>query len=162
MIITPEERSKRTVKIITQNRKARHEYMIVSTLEAGIMLQGTEVKSLRAGKCNLSDSYADFPSKSHNELYLLHCHISPYDFGNRENHDPMRPKKLLIKDNEAIKLRAAIQEKGMTVVPLSLYFSGPFVKVELAMAKGKKLHDKRADIKDRDIQREMRRRSNDN
>lgn len=161
MIITPEQRSKRIQKIVAQNRKARHEYTVISTLEVGIELRGTEVKSLRAGKCNLSDSYADFPSKSHNELYLLHCHISPYDFGNRENHDPLRPKKLLLKANEAIKLRAAIQEKGLTVVPLSLYFSGPYIKVELAVVKGKKLHDKRADIKERDINREMRRRGND-
>lgn len=152
-----QSQKERKKKLVAQNRKARYEYEIMSIYEAGIALLGTEVKSLRAGKCNLSDSYAEFPNRNSLELYLLNCHISPYDFGNRENHTPLRSRKLLLHSHELQKIRTAVQEKGMTVAPLSVYFFGPYVKVEIAVVRGKKLHDKRHDIKNRDADREMRR-----
>lgn len=147
----------RPIKLISQNRKARHDFEIISKLEAGLVLQGTEVKSLREAKCNLQDAYAYFPSKTENELFLVNLHIAPYDFGNRENHQPRRQRKLLVNAKEAKKLRAAIQEKGLTVIPLSLYFSGQFVKAELAVVRAKKKYDKREDIKKRDTDRESKR-----
>lgn len=147
----------RKTKVIAQNRKARHDFEIISTLEAGIILTGTEVKSLRAGKCNLQDSYVLFESKYARAPKLMGAHISPYDHGNRENHNPTRDRVLLLHDKESTKLKQAIQEKGMTVIPLSMYFSGPYVKVEIAIVRGKKLHDKREDLKKKDIERDMRR-----
>ena len=147
----------RPLKLIAQNKKALHEYFVLQKTEAGIVLQGTEVKALRAGKANLKDAYAAFPEKNSDEMYLMNLHISPYDFGNRENHAPLRPRKLLVSKREAVRLRQAVQEKGLTIVPLSLYFSGPYVKVELAVVKGKKLYDKREDMQKRDIERAMRR-----
>ncbi|MBS1538197.1 MAG: SsrA-binding protein SmpB [Bacteroidetes bacterium] len=150
-------KTERRIHVIAQNRKARHEFEILYTVEAGIALTGTEVKSLRQGKCNFQDSYAGFLSNSNDEMTLINLHISVYDHGNRENHLPQRPRKLLIHAKEAIKLRSAIQEKGLTIIPLALYFSGPYVKIELGVARGKKLYDKREDLKQRQLDREMRR-----
>jgi SsrA-binding protein len=152
-----EKPQNRKIKIIAQNRKARHDYEVVSTLEAGIVLTGTEVKALRAGQCNLQDSYAAFQDKNSTTLLLMGAHISPYDHGNRENHEPRRTRTLLLHQREILRLKQAIQEKGLTIVPLSLYFSGPYIKVELAVVKGKKLYDKREDSKKRDVERELRR-----
>ncbi|MBU3698440.1 MAG: SsrA-binding protein SmpB [Candidatus Kapabacteria bacterium] len=148
----------RTIRTIITNRKALFEYEVLDRFEAGIALVGTEVKSLRAGKVNLADAYAIFPDKRSDELYLVGLHISPYDFGNRENHEPLRKRKLLLKHHELRRMREGIEEKGLTVVPLSLYFSGPYVKVELGLVRGKKLYDKRAATKEREQKREMKRR----
>ena len=147
----------RVIRPIAANKKALHDYMVLQKFEAGIVLTGTEVKSLRAGKANLKDSYATFPTKNSDEFVLMNLHISPYEHGNRENHNPLRPRRLLVKAKEASRYRQAIQEQGLTIVPLSMYFSGPYVKVELAIVKGKKHYDKRADMKERDAERAMRR-----
>ncbi|MEY3386325.1 MAG: hypothetical protein RIR53_1136 [Bacteroidota bacterium] len=151
----------RTIRTIITNRKALFEYEVLDRFEAGIALVGTEVKSLRAGKVNLADAYAMFPDKRSDELYLVGLHISPYDFGNRENHEPLRRRKLLLKQHELRRMREGIEEKGLTVVPLSLYFSGPYVKVELGLVRGKKLYDKRAATKEREQKREMKRATSD-
>ena len=151
----------RTIRTIITNRKALFEYEVLDRFEAGIALVGTEVKSLRAGKVNLADAYAMFPDKKSDELYLVGLHISPYDFGNRENHEPLRRRKLLLKQHELRRMREGIEEKGLTVVPLSLYFSGPYVKVELGLVRGKKLYDKRAATKEPEQKREMKRATSD-
>jgi SsrA-binding protein len=153
-VTRPQERPR---KLVSQNRKARFEYFITDTIEAGIALQGTEVKALREGKCNLQDSYALFEGKFTPELFVLGMHISPYEQGNIFNHQPTRKRKLLMKRQQLDKLHSRSQEKGYTLVPLSVYFSGPYAKVEIGIAKGKKQHDKRADIKDRDVKRSLRR-----
>ncbi len=150
----PEGRKRR---IIAQNKKARHDFEIITTYEAGIVLQGTEVKSLREGKCNLQDSYAIFPKNASNEMSIIGMHISPYHHGNRENHEPLRERKLLLHEKEVFRLRQASQEKGLTVVPLSIYFSGQYVKIEIATARGKKLYDKRSSEKEKDTKRELQR-----
>ena len=147
----------RTERIIVTNRKALHEYEILQRFQAGIQLTGTEVKSIRAGKISLAEAYATFPSRTSDELLLLGMHINPYDFGNRENHEPMRPRKLLLHRHELHRLRIATEEKGLTIIPLSVFFSGPFIKVELGFARGKKLYDKRESIKERDEKRRMNR-----
>lgn len=147
----------RKKKVIASNRKARHDFEILQTIEAGIVLQGTEVKSLRAGKCSFQDAYASFPDKNGYELYLYNFHISHYEQGNRNNHEAKRPRKLLLKQREALKLCSAVQEKGLTLIPLSIYFSGPFVKVELALVRAKKKYDKREDLKQREASREINR-----
>jgi SsrA-binding protein len=139
-------------KSITQNRKARHDFFILSTIEAGIALQGTEVKSLRDGRVNLKDSYARVKN---GELWLIGMHISPYEKGNIFNHDPERERKLLLHSREIDKMRRGIEEKGMTLVPLSLYFKEGRVKVELGLAKGKHEYDKRDDNAEREARREM-------
>ena len=141
-------------KNITVNRKARHEYTIVQTWEAGIVLVGTEVKSLRQGKANLVDSYAKIKE---GEVWLINLHISEYTQGNINNHDPKRDRKLLLKKSEIGKLIGKTKEKGLTLVPLRLYFKNGKVKVEIALAKGKKVYDKRKDIAKRDFQREQER-----
>jgi SsrA-binding protein len=141
-------------KIITQNRKARHDYHILETMETGIVLQGTEVKSLRDGKANLKDSYA---SVKDGEVFLYNVHISPYSHGNLNNHDPVRTRKLLLHRKEIKKLIGRVQEKGLTMVPLKLYFKNGVAKVELAIVKGKRQYDKREDIAKRDAEREMQR-----
>lgn len=141
------------IKIITDNRKARHDYHIHDSYEAGIALTGTEVKSLRAGKANLRDSYAYFDKKR--ELYLQNLHISPYEQGNIFNHDPLRPRKLLMHRHQLDKLVGKINEKGFTLVPLKLYFTQGKVKVDLALVTGKKQYDKRHDIAERDAKREL-------
>ncbi len=141
-------------RLIVSNRKARHNYQILEVLEAGIALKGTEVKSLRHGNANLQDSYAMFKS---GELWLHGLHISPYEQGNINNHDPVRTRKLLITKKEMRKLFARVSEEGLTLVPLSMYFKGPFAKVELAVARGKKSYDKRQAIAKRDAQRTISR-----
>lgn len=141
-------------KLITSNRQARHEYFIEETFEAGIALVGTEVKSLRQGRGNLKDSFGRIEN---GEVFLHHMHITPYDFGNRFNHDPLRPRKLLLHASEIRRLIGKTREKGYTLVPLKLYFRRGKVKVELGLAKGKKLYDKRSDIAERDARREMER-----
>ncbi|MCS7000583.1 MAG: SsrA-binding protein SmpB [Bacteroidota bacterium] len=154
MSAPPSERPRR---VIVTNRKAQHLYHIVHRIEAGIALQGTEVKSLRQGKVNLTDAYATFLDKSKLELWLVNLHIAPYEQGSFHNHNPTRPRKLLLHRRELVRLRTMLEEKGMTIVPLALYFSGPYVKVELGVVRGKKLYDRREDIKQRDLERELRR-----
>ena len=141
-------------KLIAQNRKARHNYLIEETLEAGLVLVGTEVKSCRDGKANLTDAYA---SVRDGEAWLLQCHISPYSHGNRENHDPLRPRKLLLKQHEILMLDEKVSREGRTLVPLRLYFKHGLAKAEIAVARGKKTHDKRASEATRDAERSMRR-----
>lgn len=145
---------KEAVKSILINRRARHEYHVLDTLEVGIVLRGTEVKSIRAGKINLQDSYAAIDK---GELYLHNMHISPFEKGNIFNHDPVRVRKLLARRKEILKLAQKTNEKGLTLIPLQVYFLGRHVKIELGVCKGKKLYDKRESLKTRDIQREMER-----
>lgn len=140
------------IKVITTNRKARHDYTILDTFEAGIALRGTEVKSLRGGKANLKDSFARV---DHGEIVLYNMHISPYDLGNRFNHDPLRPRKLLLHREEIRRLAGKVAERGLTIVPLRLYFKHGIAKVELALAKGKKMYDRREAIAERDVRRDM-------
>jgi SsrA-binding protein len=139
-------------KLICNNKKAFHDYFIEERFEAGMVLKGTEVKSLRMGKANLNDSFALVRD---GEIFLHNLHINPYAFGNRENHDPDRLRKLLLRKNEIEKLFGKIREKGYSVVPLRLYFKNGLAKVELGLAKGKKLYDKREDMKKKDQSREM-------
>lgn len=143
---------KDTRKNIIENRKAHHEYIFLETLEAGIELKGTEVKSLRAGKGNLNDAFARIEN---GECWLYNLHISPYDFGNRNNHDELRERRLLLHKKEIAKLHAKLKEKGLTLIPKRLYFVGNLVKVELALAKGKKLFDKRESAAAKDAKRQM-------
>lgn len=139
-------------RVIAENRKARHNYFIEDEIEAGIMLVGTEVKSLRAGHANIGDAFAEARGE---EMFLVNAHIQEYEFGNRFNHDARRARKLLLNRKEINKLMAAIQRKGYTVVPLSLYFNERGrVKLSLGLARGKQLHDKRATEKERDWNRE--------
>jgi SsrA-binding protein len=142
-------------KNIAVNRKARHEFSIIQTYEAGIVLVGTEVKSLREGKANLVDSYALLKN---GEIWLFSLHISEYKQGNINNHIPTRERKLLLNKSEIRKLIGKTKEKGLTLIPLRLYFKNGRVKVELALAKGKKVYDKRHDIAKKDFQREQERR----
>ena len=139
-------------KIICNNKKAFHDFFIEEKLEAGMVLTGTEVKSLRMGKANLNDSFA---LVRNGEAFLNNLHISPYDFGNRENHDPDRMRKLLLHKKEITRLFSKIREQGYSLVPLRLYFKNGRVKVEMGLAKGKKLYDKREDLKKKDQKREM-------
>ena len=146
-------------RIIADNRKARHDYFVIETYEAGIELFGTEVKSLRAGGCNLKDSYCEIDK---GEMFALGVHISPYEQGNIFNREPLRPKKLLLHKAEIMKLTGLVSREGYTLVPLSLYFKGSRVKMALGLCKGKKNYDKREDIArrdaDRDIERTMKER----
>ncbi|WP_312521689.1 SsrA-binding protein SmpB [Anaerospora sp.] len=146
------------IKIAAENRKARHDYHIHETFEAGIALTGTEVKSLRAGKANLKDSYARIDN---GELMLHNMHISPYEQGNRFNHEPLRTRKLLMHRYEINKLVGQTREKGYTLTPLKLYFSKGKVKVELALTTGKKNYDKRNDMAEKDAKREIDRHMRD-
>ena len=142
-------------KPVATNRKAFHDYFIEERYEAGIMLQGTEVKSLREGRVNLQDSYA---SVRGSEVFLHQCHISPYSHGNMMNHDPTRVRKLLLHKTEIHKLLGKTQQKGLTLIPLRIYFSKRgYAKVELGLAKGKKLYDRRETIKSREAGREVQR-----
>ena len=141
-------------KIITTNRKARYEYDIIDKWETGIVLLGTEVKALRAGRANLKDSHANIKD---GEIFLLNTHISPYSHGNLNNHDPLRIRKLLMHKKEIKKLIGKVEGKGLTLIPLKLYFKNGRAKVELALARGKKLYDKRQDIAKRDSDRDLRR-----
>ena len=141
-------------KIIVKNRRARHDYHILDRFEAGIELRGTEVKSLRAGHMTLKDSYGDVEN---GELFLVGAHISPYEEGNIYNHDPERRRRLLMHKREILKLGAQTAEKGLTVVPLSVYFKHGRVKVELGLCRGKHTVDKRRTLRERDIERETER-----
>jgi len=141
-------------KTVVKNRKARHEYHILDTWEAGIALQGTEVKALRQGRANLQDSFARING---GEMWLYNLHISPYEQGNRFNHDPLRPRKLLMHRNELRKLVGQVEQKGLTIVPLDIHFSRGIAKINLALVRGKQLHDKRQTLKERDDQRDMQR-----
>ena len=141
-------------KTIIDNRKARHEFMFLEKYEAGIELRGTEFKSLRAGKGSLQDAYARIEN---GQLWLYNLHISAYAFGNINNHEEKRPRRLLLHKSEIARLYAAVREKGLTLVPVRLYFSGALVKVELALARGKKLYDKRDTLAERDSKRQIER-----
>lgn len=141
------------IKVISNNRRARHDYFIEDTIEAGIVLQGTEVKSLRMGKVNLGDSFARVEN---GEVFLYGMHISPYEQGNRFNHDPLRPRKLLLHKREIRRLLGKTREDGYTLVPTRIYFVRGKAKVELAVAKGKKLYDKRDTTAKRDAARRAR------
>ncbi|MEA3338052.1 MAG: SsrA-binding protein SmpB [Chloroflexota bacterium] len=142
------------IKVIATNRKARYDYHINDTIEAGIVLTGTEIKSIRAGRVNLRDSFAQIRS---GEAWLVGAHIAPYAHGNRENHEPRRDRKLLLHRREINKMAGRIQEKGWTLIPLRLYLKDGRAKVELGLAHGKRQYDKRQTIAKRDIDREMRR-----
>lgn len=137
-------------KTIVDNRKARHEYYILESFEAGIELYGTEVKSIRAGTVNLKDSYCRVVN---GEMILYGLHISPYDHGNVFNRDPLRPKRLLMHKREILKLYGQVKQEGLALIPLSLYFKGSRVKVQLGLCKGKKLYDKRATEAEREMKR---------
>ena len=142
------------MKPVCQNRKAYHEYHIEDTVEAGISLLGTEVKSLRQGKASLKESYVLFKD---GEAYLLNCHISPYSHGNRMNHDPLRKRKLLLNRKEISTLSGKVARKGYALIPLKIYFKKSFAKVEIGLARGKKLYEKRDTIKEREARREIER-----
>ncbi|HHT35731.1 MAG: SsrA-binding protein SmpB [Candidatus Wallacebacter cryptica] len=142
------------IKVIVENRKARHDYHIIETIEAGIVLTGTEVKSLRLGRVNVRDSFARVKD---GEVFLHGMHISPYEQGNRFNHDPLRIRKLLLHRREINRLVGKIQERGYTMVPLKLYWKNGRCKVELALVKGKRLHDKRETLARKDAERRIER-----
>ena len=139
-------------KLIAKNPTAKHNYEILDTYETGIVLSGTEIKSIRLGKVNLKDSYA---SISNGECYVYNLHISPYEHGNIYNKDPLRPKKLLLHKKEILKLYGLLKQKGYALVPLNIYFKGSFVKLELGLGKGKKLYDKREDLKKKDANKQI-------
>jgi len=141
-------------KVLATNRKARHDYHIEETFEAGIALQGTEVKSLRDGRANLKEAYAEVQG---GEVFLVGCHISPYEAGNRFNHDPLRKRKLLLHRQEIRGLIGKVQQKGLTLIPLAFALKGRRVKVELALAKGKRAFDKREVVRRREADREIAR-----
>ena len=145
---------KKGTKQIAENRAARHEYFVLDSYEAGIELFGTEVKSLRNGNVNLKDSWCDIKD---GEIFVKQMHISPYEKGNIFNRDPMRDRRLLMHKNEILRLYADIKQKGLTIIPLSLYFKGSRVKVQVGVCKGKKLYDKRADAAKKAAKREMER-----
>ena len=139
-------------KLIAKNPTAKHNYEILDTYETGIVLSGTEIKSIRLGKVNLKDSYA---SISNGECYVYNLHISPYEHGNIYNKDPLRTRKLLLNKREINKLTGLIKQKGFSLVPISLYFNGNFLKIELGVGKGKKLYDKREDLKKKDANKQI-------
>ena len=141
-------------KVVARNRKARHEYEVLETLEAGMALKGPEVKSIRAGQVSFQDSFARV---ERGEVWLHSLHISPYEQANRFNEDPTRPRKLLLNRSEIRRLVGKVEEKGLTLVPLEIYFSRGYAKVLLALARGKKLHDKRETLKRKDQEREAQR-----
>ena len=149
-----EKQPESDVKIIATNRKARRDYEVLQTFEAGLSLLGSEVKSLRAGKAHLKDSYA-IPRG--NEIFLFNMHISPYDKTGYSGHEPERQRKLLLHTREIDKLISMVDEKGMTLIPLRLYFKGKYAKVELGVCRGKRAHDKRATIIERETKRDMER-----
>ena len=140
------------IKLIAKNPTAKHNYFIEDTIETGIVLSGTEIKSIRNGKVNLKDSYAGIKN---GEVYIYHMHISPYEHGNIYNKDPLRDRKLLLHQREIAKLMGFIKQKGYSLIPVSLYFKGNLVKLELGIGKGKKLYDKREDMAKKDAQREI-------
>jgi SsrA-binding protein len=138
---------------LASNRKARHDYEVLETLEAGLVLSGTEVKSVRQGKVQLRDSHVSFRE---GQAYLVGMHVSPYSHGNRENHEPERPRRLLLHRREIDRLYGQMQQKGLSVVPLELRLKGPWIKAELALVRGKKQYDKRQAEKEKTLDREMR------
>jgi len=140
------------IKIVTENRKARHEYFIDDEFEAGMVLLGTEVKSLRTGRANLKDAYAKFKG---GELFVYQMHISPYPFATYDNHDPLRIRKLLLNKSELKRLYGKMKEKGFTLVPLKVYFKNGKAKIAVAMARGKRKYDKRDSIKEKEMKREL-------
>lgn len=146
-------------RVVSSNRRCRFEYELFELYEAGLILEGPEVMSLRKGSANLDDAWVGFNSRG--RLVLMNAHISPYSQANRYNADPMRMRELLLKDNELIRIRQRVREKGLTLVPTQLYFSGRWCKLEFAVARGKKLHDKRASAREaedrKEIQRALRR-----
>ena len=142
------------IKMVCRNRKAHFLYHLLEEFEAGLVLSGTEVKSLRQGKASLQESYGEIRE---GELYLVGCHVNEYAEGNRYNHDPLRDRKLLMSRKQILRLRTKVEEKGLTLVPLSIYFRGGWAKVTLALARGKKTFDKREHIKKREADREARR-----
>lgn len=146
--------SKESIKLIANNKKAYHDYFIDDTYEAGIALAGTEVKSLRMGRCSVKESFIRIEN---GEVYVYQMHISPYEKGNIFNKDPLRPRKLLLHKSEINKLMGRVAQKGFTIVPLKVYFKGSLVKVEIGLAHGKKLYDKRQDIAKKDQRREAER-----
>jgi len=141
-------------RVVAENRKARHEYFIIESLEVGIQLTGTEIKSIRAGKVNMTDSYAQI---SNGETWLHNMHIAEYEHGNRYNHEPKRSRKLLIHKKEIKKFSDIIKQQGLTLIPLKLYFKGNWLKCELGLCKGKKLYDKRESLKNKETNREIER-----
>jgi len=147
--------SEEKIKIIAENRKARHDYNVVEAMETGIELCGTEVKSIRAGKVNLKDSFVQITRKG--EMVVFNMHVSPYEFGNINNHDPMRTRRLLMHRREIDRLLGKVKEKGFSLIPLKLYFKHGRVKMEVALATGKKLYDKRRDMAEKDARREVQR-----
>jgi SsrA-binding protein len=149
--MSPEDSQER---VVATNRKALHDYFILERYEAGIVLKGTEVKSLRQGSANLQDGYALVRS---GELWLVGMHISPFDKGNINNHDPIRDRKLLMHKKELLRITGKASEKGLTLVPLKVYFKKNIVKVEIGLAQGKRAYDKREAIKKRDVERQIRR-----
>jgi SsrA-binding protein len=139
-------------RLITSNRRAFHEYFVIDTIEAGIVLSGTEIKSIREGKVTISEAYARIEN---GELWLIGCHISPYSHGNRANHDPDRPKKLLVHKRQLRELRVSVEQKGMTLVPLRLALRNGRAKVDIGVVRGKKLYDKRDAAADRQSRRDI-------
>ena len=147
------------IKVVAENRKARYDYHIEDKFEAGMVLKGTEVKSLRRGRCNLKDSYARIVN---GEVWVLNMHIGPYPFAYYNNHDPLRPRKLLLHRHEIKKLYGKVNEKGYALIPLKLYFKDGKAKLDLALARGKQSHDKRETIRRRDQKRELERERKNN
>jgi SsrA-binding protein len=139
-------------RTIATNRRARHDYHILETIEAGLVLRGTEVKSLRAGQVTFKDSYA---TVRNDEAWLLGCHISPYSHGTDANHDPERDRKLLLRKREIARLSGKVAERGLTLIPLRMYFKQGRAKLELGLGRGRKLHDKRSALREREVRREM-------
>ncbi len=152
------EKKKEAQKIVAQNKKAWHDYFVEEKYEAGVSLCGTEIKSIRRGAVNLKDSYCSFDK---GEMFATGVHISPYEQGNRFNHEPLRDKKLLMHKREIMKLQGLVQQKGYTLIPLSLYFSGSYVKMEIGLCRGKKLYDKRDADAERQANRTMDRHMKD-
>ena len=140
------------IKVVATNRKAHHEYFLLDTYEAGIALQGSEIKSIRAGRVSLAQAYVTVEA---NEVWLVNAHVAPYEQANRYNHDPLRRRKLLLHQKEIREIWGNVRQKGVTLVPLRMYLKEGRAKVEIAVAKGKKLYDKRADLAERDAQLEM-------
>ena len=141
-----------SIKVVATNRKAKHEYFVLESFEAGLSLHGSEIKSIRAGQISLAQAYVAIDGS---EAWLINAHIAAYDQASHYNHDPLRPRKLLLHRSEIRKLWENVRQKGVTVVPLRVYLKDGLAKVEIALAKGKKLYDKRADIAKRDIEREL-------
>lgn len=138
---------------VAQNRRARFDYELGESLEAGLVLLGSEVKSLRQGKASLEEAWVAFDAQG--RLVLMNCHIPPYPQANRQNHEPLRPRPLLVSAQERARLRQKVRERGYTLVPVQLYFKGPWVKLEVALGRGRKVHDKRASLREADDRREM-------